>query len=136
MMTVAVILANCLAVMAIAEWGADHDLALLGVRSAKTACKSTLQRLFAKLHGAAVAMAVTAVFAPRARSDDDELEGGVIDGRAERDRRRLPGGGGPDLALTLLRLAGTKQIAATDRAHRRHPDHVVAVVVQLLPPRA
>src|SRR5690348_10372560 len=66
-MTVSAILAHCLSVLAIAEWGADQEPALLanlGFPTAKTPCQSTLQRLFAKLDGDALGAALTTVFAP------------------------------------------------------------------------
>lgn len=97
-MTVAAILAHCLSVLAIAEWGADQApelLATLGFPRAKTPCQSTLHRLFAKLDGEAVAATLTAVFAPLARPDGHGVQGVAIDGKAERGRLRFPGGGGP-----------------------------------------
>lgn len=97
-MTVAAILAHCLSVLAIAEWGADQPpalLATLGFPTAKTPCQSTLQRLFAKLDGEAVAAVLTAVFAPLAVPQPDALQGVAVDGKAQRGRFRFPAGGGP-----------------------------------------
>jgi predicted transposase YbfD/YdcC len=97
-MTVAAILANCCSVLAIAEWGADQAtdlLATLGFPTAKTPCQSTLQRLFAKLNGDALAAALMAIFGPLAGPSPGDLQGVAIDGKAERGRLRFPGGGCP-----------------------------------------
>lgn len=97
-MTVAAILANCLSVLAIAEWGADQSpelLATLGFPSGKTPCQSTLQRLFAKLDSDALAAVLTAVFEAVASPGDAGLQGVAIDGKAQRGRLRFPGGACP-----------------------------------------
>lgn len=97
-MTVAALLAGCLSVLAIAEWGADQTpalLAALGFPTAQTPCQSTLQRLFAKLDGEALGAALTAVFAPLAAPAEGDLQGVAIDGKAQRGRLRFPGGGCP-----------------------------------------
>lgn len=77
-LTVAAILANSLSVLAIAEWGADQDPALLvalGFPEGKTPCQSTLQRLFAKLDGEALAAALLTCFAPLAQPGSGVLQG-------------------------------------------------------------
>lgn len=125
-MTVAALLANCVSVLAIAEWGADQTpdlLAVLGFPSAQTPCQSTLQRLFAKLDGDALGALLTTVFGPVAILPPAELQGIAIDGKAQRGRLRFPQGGGPvhvlraychDLRLVLaeepiLAPAGTEK---------------------------
>lgn len=121
-MTLAAILANCLSVLAIAEWGADQSpdtLAALGFPGATTPCQSTLQRLFAKLDGDRLAAALIAPFSALARPAGDVLQGVAIDGKAERGRLRFPGGGGPVHTLRAycheygLVLADTPIHAAT-----------------------
>src|SRR5215212_11619868 len=60
---VAAILANHHSVLAIAEWGARQApamLAALGFPTTRTPCQSTLQRLFRRLDGDALAAALTA----------------------------------------------------------------------------
>jgi predicted transposase YbfD/YdcC len=97
-MTVAAILANCLSVLAIAEWGADQSpalLAALGFPGGKTPGQSTRQRLFAKLDADAVASLRTATVAAVAQPGEAGLKGVAIDGKAQRGRLRFPGGGGP-----------------------------------------
>jgi len=59
-LAVAAILSNHLSVLAIAEWGARQSPDRL-----RTPCQSTLQRLFSKRDGHALAAALSAHFAPR-----------------------------------------------------------------------
>ena len=66
-LAVAAILANHLAVLAIAEWGARQSpdvLRTLGFPDGRTPCQSTLQRLFSKLDGHVLAAALSAHCAP------------------------------------------------------------------------
>ncbi len=65
-LAVAAILANHLSVLAMAEWGTRQSqelLAALGFPSSHTPCQSTLQRLFRRLNGDALAVRLTAAFA-------------------------------------------------------------------------
>src|ERR671934_2592525 len=65
-LAVAAILSNPLSVLAIAEWGARQSpdlLRTLGFPAGRAPCESTLQRLFSKLDGHALA-ALEAHFAP------------------------------------------------------------------------
>ncbi len=106
-LTVAGLLANQLSVLAIAEWGARQDaevLAALGLPAAQTPCQSTLQRLFHRLDGDALAAHLTACFAPRATPPAPERgpQGVAVDGKAQRGRLRFPGGGCPVHALSAF----------------------------------
>ena len=77
----------------IAKWGADQDaaiLAALGFPTGRTPCQSTVQRLFAKLDGDALAAAMTARFAPAAPGTASAWQGVAIDGKAQRGRLRFP----------------------------------------------
>ena len=106
-LAVAAILANHLSVLAIAEWGARQDAALLaalGFPTARTPCQSTLQRLFRRLDGHALAAALTACLAPSAATAPAAHgpQGIAIDGKAQRGRLRFPGGGCPVHALSAF----------------------------------
>lgn len=107
-LAVSALLANHLAVLAIAEWGARQRrevLAALGFPSDRTPCQSTLQRLFRQLDGHALAVALTACLAPSADPSrrDADPQGVAIDGTAHRGRLRFPSGGGcPVHALSAL----------------------------------
>lgn len=106
-LAVSAILANHLSVLAIAEWGARQapdQVAALGFRAGRTPCQSTLQRLFCKLDGPALAQTLTDCFAPIATrpADDTELQGVAIDGKAQRGRLRFAGDGGPVHALSAF----------------------------------
>jgi predicted transposase YbfD/YdcC len=106
-LAVAAILANHLSVLAIAEWGARQDAALLaalGFPTTRTPCQSTLQRLFRRLDGHALAARLTACFAPGATPAPMEPgpQGVAIDGKAQRGRLRFPGGGCPVHALSAF----------------------------------
>lgn len=104
-MAVAAILANHLSVLAIAEWGADQDegtLAAMGFPTPRTPCQSTLQRLFAKLDGDALAAILTACVTPGVVPAADELQGVALDGKAQRGRLRFTGGGCPVHALSAF----------------------------------
>src|SRR5688572_548669 len=62
-LAVAALLANHCSVLAIAEWGARQEralLATLGFPDGRTPCQSTLHRLFRRLDGDALAAALTA----------------------------------------------------------------------------
>ena len=106
-LAVAAILANHLSVLAIAEWGARQDAALLtalGFPTARTPCQLTLQRLFRRLDGHALAAALTAWAAPSAAltASAPEPQGIAIDGKAQRGRLRFPGRGCPVHALSAF----------------------------------
>lgn len=104
-MVVAAILANHHSVLAIAEWGADQDAATLtslGFPTPQTPCQSTLQRVFAKLDGDALAATLAAWFAPGIAPAADAWQGIAIDGKAQRGRLRFPGGGCPVHALSAF----------------------------------
>jgi len=106
-LAVAAILANHLSVLAIAEWGARQSpdlLRTLGFPDGRTPCQSTLQRLFSKLDGHALAAALSAHFAPTviAIPEDDSAQGVAVDGKAQRGRLPFQDGGCPVHALTAF----------------------------------
>ena len=105
-LAVAAILANHLSVLAIAEWGSRQAptlLAALGFPTARTPCQSTLQRLFRRLDGDALAATLSTCFAPSATPVADRGPQGVaIDGKAQRGRLRFTGGGCPVHALSAF----------------------------------
>lgn len=106
-LAVAAILANQLSVLAIAEWGARQDeamLAALGFATPRTPCQSTLQRLFRQLDGHALAAILTTCFAPSIlpAATDPGSQGIAIDGKAQRGRLCFPGGGCPVHALSAF----------------------------------
>jgi predicted transposase YbfD/YdcC len=106
-LAVAAILANHLSVLAIAEWGARQSPALLrtlGFPAGRTPCQSTLQRLFSKLDGHALAAALSAHFAPPVIPLPDRAgtQGVAVDGKAQRGRLPFQGGGCPVHALTAF----------------------------------
>jgi hypothetical protein len=68
-LAVAALLANHRSVLAIAEWGARQEralLAALGFPTSRTPCQSTLHRLFRQLDGDALAAVLAAHIAPLA----------------------------------------------------------------------
>jgi hypothetical protein len=68
-LAVAALLANHRSVLAIAEWGARQDPALLsslGFPTDRAPCQSTLQRLFRRLNGDALAATLALHIAPAA----------------------------------------------------------------------
>jgi hypothetical protein len=70
-LAVTAILANHLSELAIVQWAARQPaerLRALGFAAGRTPCQSTLQRLFCKLDGQALAEALSAHFAPVAVS--------------------------------------------------------------------
>jgi predicted transposase YbfD/YdcC len=106
-MAVAAILANHLSVLAMAEWGARQDAAMLvalGFPAGRTPCQSTLQRLFRQLDGDALAARLTTYFAPSAHLEttDAAAQGVAVDGKAQRGRLRFPNAGGPVHALSAF----------------------------------
>jgi predicted transposase YbfD/YdcC len=106
-MAVAAMLANHLSVLAIAEWGARQEtslLAALGCADGRTPCQSTLQRLFRRLAGAALAAALTQWFSSHAvpATIAPAAQGVAIDGKAHRGRLRFADGGGPVHALSAF----------------------------------
>lgn len=111
-LAVAAILANHLSVLAIAEWGARQSpdlLRSLGFPDGRTPCQSTLQRLFSKLDGQALAVALGAHVAPAVipvsptdSSPADGLQGVAVDGKAQRGRLPFQEGGCPVHALSAF----------------------------------
>jgi predicted transposase YbfD/YdcC len=101
---VSALLANHRSVLAIAEWGARQDLALLedlGFSRGRTPCQSTLQRLLRHLDGTTLAATLTAHIAPHA-TPTTSLQGVAIDGKAQRGRLRFPSSGCPIHALSAV----------------------------------
>lgn len=114
-LAVTALLAGQRSVLAMAEWGARQDgslLAALGFPTDRTPCQSTLQRLFRRLDGTALAAAMTAHVAPVAAlmpADAPGQEGAAgalcgvaIDGKAQRGRLAFGGTGGPVHALSAV----------------------------------
>src|SRR5204863_3634628 len=106
-MAVAAILANHLSVLAIAEWGARQEAAMLtalGFPEGRTPCQSTVQRLFRQLDGDAVAVVLSTCFAPGATPvlTEPAAQGVAIDGKAQRGRLRFGRAGCPVHALSAF----------------------------------
>ncbi|HET7092304.1 MAG TPA: transposase family protein, partial [Thermomicrobiales bacterium] len=106
-MAVAAILANHGSVLAMAEWGARQEaslLAALGFPDGRTPCQSTLQRLFRRLDGDALAATLTQWVSPQAVvvTTDPAPQGVAIDGKAQRGRLRFAQDGGPVHALSAF----------------------------------
>ncbi|HVA89576.1 MAG TPA: ISAs1 family transposase [Chloroflexota bacterium] len=106
-LAVAAILANHLSELAIAQWGARQPaerLRTLGFATGGTPCQSTLQRLFCKVDGQAVAEALSAHFAPVAVPLPVVAgsQGVAVDGKAQRGRLPFQVGGSPVHALTAF----------------------------------
>lgn len=106
-LAVAAILANHRSVLAIAQWGARQtaeSLRRLGFPPGRTPCQSTLQRLFCKLDGQALAEALSAHFAPVAvpLPAAPGSQGVAIDGKAQRGRLPFQDGGSPVHMLTAF----------------------------------
>lgn len=108
-LAVAAILANHLSVREIAEWGARQSpdvLRALGFPEGRTPCQSTVQRLFHKLDGYALSMALSRHFAPAAipvpGQGEETLQGVAIDGKAQRGRLLFQVGGCPVHALSAF----------------------------------
>lgn len=108
-LAVAAILANHLSVLAIAEWGARQSpdvLRLLGFPQGRTPCQSTLQRLFRKLDGHALSMALSRYFAPAvipvSPHGKEAVQGVAVDGKAQRGRLPFQVGGCPVHALSAF----------------------------------
>lgn len=107
-LAVTAILANHLAVLAIAQWGADQEagqLAALGFPDGVAPHQSTLHRLFRRLESGALATALSRYFAPVApdASAPPGAQGVAIDGKAQRGRLAFAGGGGGTVhALTAF----------------------------------
>ena len=106
-LAVAAILSAHQSVLAIAEWGARQErglLARLGFPEGRTPCQSTVQRLFRKLDGHALAGALSAHFAPAVAPAPaaSGAEGVAIDGKAQRGRLPYQTGGCPVQALTAF----------------------------------
>jgi hypothetical protein len=106
-MAVAAILANHLSVLAIAEWGARQDGAMLAARgfpADRTPCQSTLQRLVRQLDGDAMSATLSAWWRPSATPATSVLAtpGVAIDGKAQRGRLRFARAGCPVHALSAF----------------------------------
>lgn len=106
-LAVAAILANHLSELAIAQWGARQQpdlLRTLGFPDGRTPCQSTVQRLFARLDGHALAAALGAHFAPPAApaTGGRGAQGVSVDGKAQRGRVQYEPGGCPVHALTAF----------------------------------
>lgn len=105
-LAVAAILANHRSVLAIAEWGARQEpalLAALGFPTPRTPCQSTLHRLLRHLDGDALAARLTVCFAPGAAPDlAAPAQGVAIDGKAQRGRLRFGDDGCPVHALSAF----------------------------------
>jgi predicted transposase YbfD/YdcC len=106
-LTVAAILANQRSELAIAQWGARQPaerLRVLGLATGRAPCQSTLQRLFCKVDGQAVAEALSAHFAPVAVPLPVVAgsQGVAVDGKAQRGRLPFQVGGSPVHALTAF----------------------------------
>lgn len=112
-LAVAALLANHHSVLAIAEWGASQErplLAALGFPDGCTPCQSTLQRLFRRLDGRALAAVLAAHVAPLAAAPPAPLppnsptgpQGVAIDGKAHRGRLQYATGGSPVHALSAF----------------------------------
>jgi predicted transposase YbfD/YdcC len=106
-LAVAAILAHQLSELAIAQWGARQPaerLRALGFASGRTPCQSTLQRLFCKVDGQALAEALSAHFAPVAVPLPVVAgsQGVAVDGKAQRGRLPFQVGGSPVHALTAF----------------------------------
>ena len=100
-LAVAALLAGHRSVLAIAEWGGRQEpalLASLGFPADRTPCQSTLQRLFRRLDGGALAVATH--IAPCVVPTEPG-QGVAIDGKGQRGRQRC-GGGGPVHALSAV----------------------------------
>jgi predicted transposase YbfD/YdcC len=124
-LAVAALLANHRSVLAIAEWGARQDpalLAALGLPEGRTPCQSTLQRLFRQLDGDALAATLAGWFGPQAAPTAATAEGVAIDGKAQRGRLRFGHDGCPVHALSAfchdqgIVLAHEPITAGTDQA--------------------
>ena len=102
-LAVTAILANQLSELAIAQWATRQPaewLRALGLTAGRTPCQSTIQRLFCKLDGQALAEALSAHFAPVAVPLAAGSRGVAIDGKAQRGRLPFQVGGSPVHALT------------------------------------
>src|SRR5664279_499020 len=106
-LAVTAILANHLSELAIVQWAARQPaerLRALGFVAGRTPCQSTLQRLFCKLDGQALAEALSAHFAPVAVPLPVAAgsQGVAIDGKAQRGRLPFQVGGSPVHALSAF----------------------------------
>jgi predicted transposase YbfD/YdcC len=126
-MAVAALLANHRSVLAIAEWGARQDpavLAALGFPEGRTPCQSTLQRLFRHLDGDVLAATLAEWFGPQTTPAPTAgtAEGVAIDGKAQCGRLRFGRAGCPVHALSAfcheqgIVLAHEPITAGTDQA--------------------
>jgi predicted transposase YbfD/YdcC len=106
-LAVTAILAQHRSELAITQWGARQPaerLRVLGFATGRTPGQSTLQRLFCKVDGQALAEALSAHFAPVAVALPvvTGSQGVAVDGKAQRGRLPFPVGGSPVQALTAF----------------------------------
>jgi predicted transposase YbfD/YdcC len=121
-LAVTAILANQLSELAIAQWATRQPaerLRALGFQAGRTPCQSTLQRLFCKLDGQALAAALSAHFAPVAVPLPVVAGslGVAIDGKAQRGRLPFQVGGSPVHALSAFCHEQGVVLAAEPIAH-------------------
>jgi len=121
-LAVAALLANHRSVLAIAEWGARQERALLvalGFPAGRTPCQSTLHRLFRQLDGDTLAQTLTAYVVPLAApaAPAGGAQGVAIDGKAQRGRLRFDRTGCPVHALSAFSHAGGLVLAHEPITH-------------------
>lgn len=121
-LAVAALLANQRSVLAIAEWGARQERPLLdalGFPDGRTPCQSTLQRLFRRLDGDALAATLAAHVAPFAAPAAWPAgpQGVAVDGKAQRGRLRYDRGGCPVHALSAFSHESGLVLAHTPIPH-------------------
>lgn len=103
-LAVAALLCAHTSVLAMAEWGARQPIELLeelGFSNGTTPRQSTLQRLFVKLDGQALAAALRTAF-QCAEPQDRGAQGIAIDGKAQRGRLQFQQHGSPVHALSAF----------------------------------
>ena len=101
----AALLANHPSVLAIAEWGARQEpalLAALGFPGGRPPCQSTLPRLFRRLDGDALAVALATGLAALPGPPEAGLRGVAVDGKAPRGRLQDEAGRCPVHALSAF----------------------------------
>lgn len=121
-LAVAALLANHRSVLAIAEWGARQEralLAALGFPTTRTPCQSTLHRLFRQLDGDALAAVLATHIAPLAAPTPPVAgaQGVAIDGKAQRGRLRFDRPGCPVHALSAFGHEGGRVLAHAPITH-------------------
>ena len=106
-LTLAVVALLCAhtSVLAMAEWGAQQSAELLqhlGFPEGRAPCQSTLHRLFRKLDGRALAVALGAYFVGAALPTGRGSQGVAIDGKAQRGRHQYDPAGPPVQVLAAF----------------------------------